>query len=499
MPDNLKALFRPVAMMVPDYALIAEISLYSSGFVEARSLAKKIVATFRLCSEQLSSQDHYDYGMRAVKAVLIAAANLKLKYPGENEQIIMLRSINDTNLPKFLLQDLPLFKAITSDLFPKVELPTPDYKNLLEAITTTMRKMGLQPVQGALDKIIQIYEMMRIRHGFMLVGEPWSGKTSAYRVLSASLKHLAEAGIPDERQIEFQIINPKSITMGQLYGQFDPVTHEWTDGVIANSFRAFATSMEPTRKWVIFDGPVDAIWIENMNTVLDDNKKLCLTSGEIIQLSNSMSVVFEVKDLAVASPATVSRCGMIYMEPNSIGWKPIFSSWLEKLPVELSSEGKLLLESLFDWVVPACLDFVKTSCKEYTLTSTIDLARGCMNLLECLLLDMKNSVKEVDRNADAVNSWLPFYFIFAAVWSLGGNLTFESRPKFDGFLRSLLKGDEAAYPMAKGIKFDKPLPNEGSVYDYSFQREVCRQCSIFPSYPPPPSTSRYDMASGSPG
>ncbi|XP_021341821.1 dynein heavy chain 12, axonemal-like isoform X1 [Mizuhopecten yessoensis] len=471
LPDNLKVLFRTVAMMVPDYAMIAEISLYSFGFQKARNLSVKIVTVYRLCSEQLSSQFHYDYGMRAVKAVLSAAGNLKLRFPEDDEDILLLRSIIDVNLPKFLAHDIPLFNGIISDLFPGLALPEADYEVFIDAMKTICAKKNLQFVDFFREKIIQTYEMMIVRHGFMLVGEPFGCKTSVIETLSEGMTLLTEQGVEDYNKVFFRVINPKAITMGQLYGQFDPVSHEWTDGIIANTFREFASTDTPDRKWVLFDGPIDALWIENMNTVLDDNKKLCLMSGEIIQMSNEMSLIFETMDLSQASPATVSRCGMVYLEPSTLGWRPIMRSWINTFTGAMVREGAEVIEALFEWLVDPCLEFVRKNTKEYIGSKESNQVRSLMYLVDMLMAESL-SQKDVDENRH-LRTWITSSVLFSIPWSIAAVVDVDGREKFDHFYKDIVGGKMDQYPMPKAVgKLEVPLPSEQNVYNVFFEQKA---------------------------
>ncbi|CAF1941259.1 unnamed protein product [Rotaria magnacalcarata] len=463
LPDNLKALFRPVAMMVPDYGLIAENSLFSFGFSDAKPLAKKIVQTFKLSSEQLSSQDHYDFGMRAVKSVISAAGNLKRQYSVMNEDLICLRAIRDVNIPKFLQDDLKLFTGIVSDLFPKIKEEPIDYEILEEGLRHACKQLKIKDVPGFLLKCIQLFETTIVRHGLMLVGPTGSGKTKSYESLQLAMTHMKgkinPAGSPF-KPVHTYVLNPKSITMGQLYGAFDDLTHEWTDGILSTLMRHGVAAENDDKRWYIFDGPVDAVWIENMNTVLDDNKKLCLSSGEIIKMTDAMTMMFEVADLSQASPATVSRCGMVYLEPSILGLEPFVECWMKLLPDPVFKHYDTI-KQLFDNYLEPSIKFIRKNVKEIIPTYDSNLTFSLLKMLDCFIYPFRP--RESDKQAppeamERVGELIEPWFIFSLIWSVGASCDNDSRRKFSEWLKKKFEHN----PLKLAI------PDEGVVYDYVF-------------------------------
>ena len=460
LPDNLKVLFRPVAMMVPDYALIAEIMLLAEGFDTAKLLAKKMVRMYKLSSEQLSQQCHYDYGMRAVKSVLVMAGSLKRENPTLSEDVVLIKACRDSNVPKFLASDLPLFHAIINDLFPGVHVPYSSYDLLQSTMVEQMIEAGLQPVPKFLAKIIQIFETQQVRFGIALVGPTGAGKTVGYKMLAAAMNDLHSKGLESDlvKDVVMKILNPKAVTMDELYGCYNIFTQEWTDGLASSIMRDFAEEDEATQRWTVFDGPVDALWIENMNTVLDDNMTLCLANGERIKLKSEMRCFFEVQDLEVASPATVSRLGVVYMTPESLGWMPYVQSWLTRTyqnqnrnqDTKAPNISPALQDHLFrcfEFLLPNTLKFVEEKSLRAVITSKLNLVASCCALFEACFT--KENGIDFQMKEEKLRIELERVCIFSVVWSLGGGLFDGQREEFSEFFEQLLEkteGIEAEFP-----------------------------------------------------
>ena len=225
LPDNLACLFRPVAMMAPDFNAIAKIILMSEGFKQNELLAKKVVTIYTLMQRQLSKQDHYDFGMRAVKSVLNASGRIKRDRPDLDEITVIIKAIRDMNLPKFIAEDVVLFDNLFIDLFPDCDEPDNDNDDLQIAIEEALMKRGLQLNENLVVKIMQLYESKVTRHGNMLVGETLSGKTKCWEVLADALCALnaeeKERGVKDDfkyQAVKPELINPKAVSVDELYG-----------------------------------------------------------------------------------------------------------------------------------------------------------------------------------------------------------------------------------------------------------------------------------------
>lgn len=188
----------------------------------------------------------------------------------------------------------------------------------------------MQPIKTAITKVIQLYETKSSRHSVMILGNTGTAKSTTWQALQGAMGRLKKANKPGFQTVSVYPINPKALNLGELYGEYNLSTNEWLDGVISATMRQTCSDESPEEKWILFDGPVDAVWIENMNSVMDDNKVLTLINSDRITMPEQVSLLFEVGDLSVASPATVSRCGMVYNDYKDWGWQPYVTSWLER-------------------------------------------------------------------------------------------------------------------------------------------------------------------------
>ncbi|XP_028280327.1 dynein heavy chain 11, axonemal isoform X1 [Parambassis ranga] len=474
LPENLKALFRPCAMVVPDTELICEIMLVAEGFRGAKLLARKFITLYSLCKELLSKQDHYDWGLRAVKSVLVLAGALRRRDKMRPEDQVLMRALRDFNMPKIVTEDVTIFLGLLGDLFPGLEVERERDCDFEKAIRKTTLQLRLQPEETFILKVVQLEELMAVRHSVFVVGNAGSGKSQVLRVLHKTYVNL-------KRKPVWNDLNPKAIDRDELFGFIHPATREWKDGklffcslqgLLSSLMREQANISHLGPKWIVLDGDIDPMWIESLNTVMDDNKVLTLASNERVSLTPSMRLVFEISHLRMATPATVSRAGILFVNQQDLGWNPYVASWIDQR--ERQTE-RAHLTILFEKYVPRCLEQMKNTFKPITPIPENSMVQTLCTLLDCLL--MPENIP-----SDSPREIYETYFTFACIWAFGGALCqdqlYDYRVEFSQW-------------WTKEMKTVK-LPAQGTVFDYYLDHQTRRFLPWSDIVPP------FEMDTGTP-
>ena len=264
-----------------------------------------------------------------------------------------------------------------------------------------------------------------------------------------------------------------------MFGRLDVATNDWCDGIFAALWRKTMRSKKEEFYWLVLDGPVDPMWIENLNSVLDDSKILTLANGDRLSLPSTVKIVFEPRDVDNASPATVSRNGMIYMSSSGLDWKPKLKCWIAKNEMQEKHSGPIneLFNKTFEaaWKYAAVeLSFVMPILQVNVFQAILLLLEGILPCLQPLDEEeekrrrnlKKNKSKkryDDDEEEEAPTEEVdddPFQndneqtFIFSLCWAFGSFLEDEGRCKFEAFLRD-----------STDLKFPQ-LDKGASIYDY---------------------------------
>lgn len=407
LPDNLKQLFRPVAMSRPDNELIAEVILFSEGFKEAKALGRKVVAVFNLSRELLTPQQHYDWGLRALKTVLRGSGQMLQTLRREDaenidaakETLAVVQALRLNTISKLTFSDSERFDALVKDVFKGVAFVGVAQEKLTDAIRKTCDEMKLSIQERQIKKTLELFEQLKQRMGVVVVGPSGSGKSTLWRILQSASAKLGHV-------IKLHTVNPKAMPRTQLLGQIDIDTREWSDGVLTNAARDVIREPQGVHSWIICDGDIDPEWIESLNSVLDDNRLLTMPSGERIQFGPNVNFLFETHDLSSASPATISRMGMIFLSDEDTDVKALVHTWLQKQPQELH----LKFEGWFGDYFYRGLDWVQRSNDRVIDSSLVGT-----------VLNGLSHLHDVTTKTG---------FLVAVMKGLGGNLSTAARQDF---------------------------------------------------------------------
>lgn len=444
LPESLKALFRSCAMVVPDLVLICENMLMSEGYKEAKELAKKFVTIYVLSRSLLSKQKHYDWGLRAVKSVLRQAGKLKRDERNKDlsENQLLMRALRDFNMPKIYSEDRPIFLNLIQSLFKNISVDSVTNESLDESVVKVAKHAKLIAENGSAfsSKCVQLAEILEVRHCVFVIGPPGCGKSTVWKTLSATFKDRGE-------DTERDCLDPKAVTSDELFGVLTK-TKEFKNGVLSSIIRNQSKEIAKYKshhkhKWAVLDGDIDPEWIESLNTVMDDNKVLTLVSNDRFPMTASMRLIFEISNLRNATPATVSRAGVLFINESDIGWNPFFESWLNSHKEERDSKGKKIqkdpMSRIADFddkaisVFTSCFGPLQSKGDKSEMMSRfnrispmveIAMIQTTCAIIDELVWENQAFLSKLTNENDKKQAYEGIFY-FASMWAFGGPIQYD--------------------------------------------------------------------------
>lgn len=283
-------------------------------------------------------------------------------------------------------------------MFTNVPFRGVGFESLAEVVEATFTENDLVANERQTKKCLELYEQLQQRMGVVVVGPSGSGKTTLWNMLFKSLTKMGH-------KVKKYVMNPKAMPRQQLLGHIDHDTREWSDGVLTASARLVVKEPSDVTSWIICDGDIDPEWIESLNSVLDDNRLLTMPSGERIQFGPNVNFLFESHDLSCASPATISRMGMIFLSEEDTNVELVIQSWLKQ-----RGEGQEHLEQHIKDYFFRGLEWVMSRNEAQVETTLVGW--------------VFNGLSHLQNVASRT------HFALALVKGLGGNLSEETRAEF---------------------------------------------------------------------
>jgi dynein heavy chain len=452
LPDNMRSCVRVLTVLEPDMQVVLFVKLWLACFSQADLLAAKLSTVYKTLASILSDKQRYNFDLRNALTVveILAHKNKKTKVSFEDEISFAGKVVYDCNEPQMDEVDIPVLHLVVSDVLgiqkesnqrvesagmvkrsPSIERTTSsnyrlpaliqaaDPESMLGKVNTLLIKANLNlPVIR--DKCMQAHEVAFVRNGLTFVGGSFTGKSLCCQTL---LEAMSNGDVP----FKTVYLNPVALGHKHLFGWYDHKSNEWTDGAFPVNWRR-ASRNDVTGTWLVLDGPINPTWIECLHTCLEDDQTFISANGDRIITKTLNKLVFEVDKLLSASPASLSRTGIIYFPRSAINYKAMITAWLYK---RRSTEAPSL-ELIFEKLVDPVIEFFQNEALSSSLQVNIPAqTEQFLKILESFLAE------SVLADEIPLREVIERYVLISLAWAFTGLLAFEDRKKVDVVLRQI--------------------------------------------------------------